>query len=358
MKRRYLAVLAALALLPAARATPARAADSGAAAAPFQLHIAQQAQRWALEWYIATQQGWWKELGLQPVMSTFSSGAPEIAAGASGSWDVGGAGDMPAVLGAARYGLQTIAVADTESAIITLMATKDKAAAYLHDPSSIKGKTIPVTTNSTGEWGAAVCLQKKFGLKPADYRFVNLSPAEINAAVGSGRYDLSEVWAPNTYILESSIGAEVICTGAEIGLPITSDLFVTPAFAKAHPDIVAKFLAIYLRAIAWERSHPQETVKYLGAFFSSTGVNIPDTYLAEELRNRPAYTLAEQLKIYAVGANGTSEMGDWWNELGAFMKSVGVITATPSVKDDVPDTYLLMIEKDPKLRAFAENKAG
>lgn len=330
-------------------ATPGKTAD-----APVAIRVAQQPQRWALEWYIASQKNWWKQVGLEPTMSMFASGAPEIAAGASGSWDLGGAGDIPSVLGAARYGLMTIGIADEEAAIITIMATKDKADAYAKDPSLIKGKIIPVTTNSTGQWGAAACLEKKLGLNTSDYKFVNLSPPEINAAVTSGRYDVSEVWAPNTYILESTIGAKIICTGRDVGLPITSNLFVLPSYAKEHPDVVAKFLAVYLRVVAWERAHPKETVQYLGEFFKSVGVNVPEQYLPRELKDRPAFTLAEQLKIFKAGPDGKSDAEKWSNETAEFMKSVGIISKIPDVKSYVSDKFLLMVANDPKLKAFAE----
>ncbi len=319
------------------------------------VRVAQQPQRWALEWYIATKKGWWKEIGLNPTMNTFASGAPEIAAGASGSWDVGGAGDIPAVLGAARYGLLTIGIADEEATIITIMALKDKADEYLKNPGLLKGKTIPVTTNSTGQWGAAACLEKKFGLKDGDYKFVNLSPPEINAAVSSGRYDVSEVWAPNTYILESTLDAKIICTGGELKLPITSNLFAIPEYAKAHPDVVAKFLAVYLRAVAWERAHPEDTVTLLGEFFQSVGVNIPQKYLARELHDRPAFTLAEQLEIFRKEGGKRSKAEDWSDQVANFMVSVDTIKKVPPTANYVTGVYLEMVEKDPKLKAFAEN---
>ncbi len=343
------------ALLISMLAATATVGPAVAADAPIAIRIAQQPQRWGLEWYIASQKNWWKQLGLEPTMSTFASGAPEVAAGASGSWDLGGAGNIPAVLGAARYGLLTIGIADEEATIITIMATKDKADDYAKNPSLIKGKVIPVTTNSTGHWGAAVCLEKKFGLKSSDYKFVNLSPPEINAAVTSGRYDLSEVWAPNTYILESTLGAKIICTGHDVGLPITSNLFVLPSYAKDHPDVVAKFLAVYLRAVAWERKHPKETVQFLGDFFKSVGVNVPEAYLPRELRDRPAFTLAEQIKIFKAGAGGKSDAQKWSDDVAEFMKSVSIINNVPDSKAYVTDKFLLMIENDPKLKGFAES---
>jgi ABC-type nitrate/sulfonate/bicarbonate transport system substrate-binding protein len=334
-------------------ASPMVAQDTTGQAFP--LRVSQQPHRWTLAWYLAREKGWWKALGIDATMSMFSSGAPQIAAGASSSWDVGGAGDIPAVLGAARYGLLTIGIAAEEPAINTIMASKDKAEQYARDPSLIKGKTIPVATNSTGHWAASACLEKKFGLKPDEYRFVNLSASEINAVLSSGRYDISMVWAPNTYLLASTIGAKVICTGKDVALPITSNLLAMPSFADKHPDVVAKFLAIYLRSVAWERAHPQQTIEYLGALYKSVGVEISSEYLSQELHDRLTFTLAEQLKIFEPDPGGTSEVAQWSDQVAEFMKSVQIIKRAPDVKKYVTEKYLLMVENDPKLKAFAES---
>ena len=59
----------------------------------------QPALYWALPFFVATEKNWWAEVGLKPVFSTFPAGVPQIAAVASKSWDVGGTGSVPAVLG-------------------------------------------------------------------------------------------------------------------------------------------------------------------------------------------------------------------------------------------------------------------
>ena len=38
---------------------------------------------WALPFHVATEKGWWKEVGLAPEFSTFPAGVPQIAASAS-----------------------------------------------------------------------------------------------------------------------------------------------------------------------------------------------------------------------------------------------------------------------------------
>lgn len=40
---------------------------------------------WALPFHIATEKGWWKDVGLVPEFSTFPAGVPQIAASAAGS---------------------------------------------------------------------------------------------------------------------------------------------------------------------------------------------------------------------------------------------------------------------------------
>jgi len=324
----------------------------------FPIRIAQQPQRWALAWYVANDKGWFKEMGLAPEFSTFSSGAVAIAAGASGSWDVGSAGDIPAMVGASRYGLQTIGLANYTAGILAIMAAQDKAEEYLKNPQAMRGKTIPVTSNTTGHWSAAECLAQKFGLRAQDYRFVNLSPPDINAAVMSGRYDVAAVWAPNTYILQDAIGAKVICTGDEIRLPVHDYLFVTPTFAQKNPEVVARVMAVYLRAIAWERAHPQEAIQYLKVFYDSVGVNIPDQYLEEELRGRRVFTIEEQDALMTPPSPGArSQLAQWWSQVGAFMQSVNVIRSIPDPDQLIVDKYLRMVQNDPKLRAFVAEGA-
>src|SRR6516225_8523278 len=82
----------------------------------------QPALYWSLPFYIATEKGWWKDVDLDPQFSTFPAGAPQIAAAPAKSWDVGGTGSPPAVLGAARFNILTIGIANDESAVTLLVA--------------------------------------------------------------------------------------------------------------------------------------------------------------------------------------------------------------------------------------------
>jgi len=77
---------------------------------------------------------------------------PQIAASASKSWDVGGTGSVPATLGAVRYNLLTIGITNDESYGNALLATAKTADGFVKNPASIKGQTIVLTANSTGDY--------------------------------------------------------------------------------------------------------------------------------------------------------------------------------------------------------------
>lgn len=339
-------VAAALAALPfAARAQ-----------APQTIKVSYQpALYWALPFHIATEKGWWGELGLKPEFSTFPAGVPQIAASASKSWDVGGTGSIPAVLGAVRFNLVTIGITNDESQANALLVRGDKAAAFAGNPASMKGQTILLTANSTGDYAVQSCLAK-YGLKKADVTLKNMGQAEIISALSSNAAELVGVWAPNTYTLEEKSGARVLCTGKDGGVMVPGALIVRADYAKENPQNVAKFLAVYLRAWKWANANKKEAIAMMKKFYEQGGVQISEASLAKEFETRPTFDLAGQLKVMG-RASGASEADGWFGKIADFMKGAGSIPEAPATKSFMTDEYLQLVARDPKLSEFA-NRAN
>lgn len=314
----------------------------------------QPALYWSAPYFIATEKGWWKEVGLQPEFSTFAAGAPQVAAAAAKSWDVGGAGSAPAVLGAQRFNILTIGITNDESAGNAVVARAADAKKIEANPASLKGQQLLLTTNSTGEYAALACLDK-WGLKKSDMQVVNLGQAQIISAFSNGNGTLAGVWAPNIYTLEEKANGVVICSGKEAGAAIPGTLLVRADYAKENPDKVAAYLAVYLRSIAWQKAHKDETVKLMAKFYEQGGVMLPEKYLYTEIDTRPTFTLDEQLKLFD-RSNGSSTVDKWMAKLGEYLKSTGTLSEVPDAKSFIKDEYLKRVAADPKLRAFAEGK--
>src|SRR5215472_3584648 len=269
----------------------------------------QPALYWSLPFYVAEQKGWWAELGLKPTFSTFPAGVPQIAASASKSWDVGGAGSVPAVLGAVRYNLITIGLTNDESAGNALLAVANKADGFAKNPQSIKGQTIVLTANSTGDYAVQSCLAK-WGLKKADVTVKSMGQAEIISAMSSNNADLGGLWAPNIYTMEEKAGAKVICSGRDAGAVVPGALFVREEYAKEQPQNVAKFLAVYLRTWKWMNAHQTEAIAMMKKFYEIGGVTISQASMQKEFDTRPTLDVAAHLKAMD-RSKGTSEVDQW-----------------------------------------------
>ena len=314
----------------------------------------QPAVYWALPFYVATQKGWWAEVGLKPKFSVFPAGVPQMAASASKSWDVGSAGSVPSILGFQRFGILLIGISNDESAANDLMVTKAAAAEYKKNPKAIKGQSIALTANSTGDYAVQSCL-KKFGVGKNEVTIRSMGQSEIMSAMSSGNIALGGLWAPNTYTMEEKAGSELLCSGKDAGVVIPGALLVRGAYAKEHPENVAKFLAVYERGWKWANAHRKEAVAMLKKFYAEGGVNISESAMNKEFDTRPVFDLAGQLKVLD-RSKGQSEADQWFTKIAEFMKGTGSIQAVPNAKNYLTDKYFKMVKANPKLSAFA-NKA-
>jgi ABC-type nitrate/sulfonate/bicarbonate transport system substrate-binding protein len=311
----------------------------------------QPALYWALPFFVATEKNWWAEVGLKPVFSTFPAGVPQIAAVASKSWDVGGTGSVPAVLGHVRFGIKTIGITNDESAGNALLVRKEAADKIAKNPASIKGQTILLTANSTGDYAVQSCL-KKYGLAKADVTIKNMGQAEIISAVSSNNADLAGLWAPNIYTLEEKVGAKVLCSGKDGGVVVPGALIARGEYAEQNPENVAKFLAVYLRAWKWMSAHKPEAIEMMKKFYAQGGVTISEASMKKEFDTRPTFDLAQQLARMD-RSRGNSDMDAWFSQISIFMRGTGAIQSVPQSSDFISDSFMKRVQADPKLRDFA-----
>ncbi len=323
-------------------------------AAPVQLEIKvsyQPSLYWALPFFVATEKNWWSEVGLKPVFSVFPAGVPQIAAAAAKSWDVGGTGSVPAVLGHVRFGIKTIGLTNDESDANALMVSKAMSDQITKNPASMKGQTILLTSNSTGDFAVQSCL-KRYGLTKQDVTIKNMGQAEIISALSSGGANLAGLWAPNTYSVEEKAGATQLCSGKDGGAMVPGALIARSEYAEQNPENVAKFLAVYLRAWTWMSANRPEALALMRKFYEQGGVNVSDASLQKEFVKRPTFTLQQQLQRMD-RTRGNSDMDVWFSQIANFMRGTGAIPTIPLSSDYITDIYMKRVSADPKLRDFA-----
>lgn len=326
-------------------------ATAHAQSAPIPIRIADRpALWWSLPFYIATTKGWWAEAGLAPTFTVYPSGPPQVAALQADAWDVSATGVAPAVLGASRFGLKSIAIANDESTANALMVKNDLLPKVQKDPSLLKGQKILLIANSTSDYATQTCL-KKWGLSRKDVQLVNLAPTQIVSAITSNNGEYAGVWAPDIYTLQEKGGSSVLCSGKDAGVVIPSMVVASRRFAAENPQAVARFLAVYLRGWSWIKAHPKEARAELRKYYAAGGVDISDAGIEAEFQ-RPYFLLDGQLDKMS-RSKGASAADQWLTAVNEFMVAGGVTQKVLPVNEYITDEFLKLIQADPKLSAMA-----
>ncbi len=308
---------------------------------------------WAMPFIVASEKGWWAELGLKPVFSTYPAGLPQITAAASKAWDVGGVGAVPAVIGFVRHGIKTIGVTNDESMGNALMVRKEVADQFAKSPFSMRGQTIALTANSTGDYAVQSCL-KKFGLRKGDVTLKGMSQADAIKEFSSGTVTLAGLWAPNIYTVQEKADARLLCSGKDAGTVVPGALVVRGEFAEQNPQLVAKFLAIYLRGWKWMNANKTEALGIMKKFYEQGGVIISDDAMKREFSTRPTLDLAGQLARMD-RSGGLSDVDVWFGDMALYIRGNGAIPRFPIPLEFITDAYMRRVADDPQLRDFANN---
>jgi ABC-type nitrate/sulfonate/bicarbonate transport system substrate-binding protein len=304
--------------------------------------------------HLATEQGWWRQMGIEPNFSSFPAGPPQIAAAAAGTWDVGITGSAPGVLGAARFNIRTIAISNDESATNTLMVRAADLAGIRANPASLRGQRVLITVNTTVDYVLQNCL-RRWGMTRNDVQVVNLAQAQILSAFSTGEGRVAGLWAPNIYTAEERMNAVPLCSGSDAEAIVPGNIIVREEFLARNPDMVARYLAVILRGIAWMKANPDQTVQVMNRFYQAGGVTVSESALRAEIARRPLFDLEQQLALLS-RANGPSQADRWYEGLSAFLAQVGTVQNPPAPAAYITDDVLRRIAADPRLRAFAMNQ--
>jgi ABC-type nitrate/sulfonate/bicarbonate transport system substrate-binding protein len=290
--------------------------------------------------YMAMQKGWDKAEGLNIDFQLYMSGPPQNEALASNTWEVGAEGSPPAMLAAIRYGAYIIAVADDQSQINNLWVRPNspilkvkgfnpKYPDIYGSPQTFKGKTILLTTASTGHYAVLATL-RALGVNEQEVKLVHMEPQQILPAFEAGQGDIAQLWSPFDYAADKKGFKEISC-GKWAGVAMPGMVVASKKAFEENPDKVAKWLKLYLRGNDAIKADPKESAKLLGAFSKAYGLTMDDKDLAEEMVRRPVYSGKEQLALFAKKDGASSQVEQWMSNIADFFVQQGRLS--PADKD-------------------------
>jgi NitT/TauT family transport system substrate-binding protein len=124
-------------------------------------------------------------------------------------------------------------------------------------------------------------------------------------------------------------------------------------YGAEHPDRVARFLAVYLRAISWMRANRSETELLLKQFLANGGVTLKDASIKGLVEGNGTFDLKQQLRAFQRTEQRGSKMDTWMLSMSGFMVSAGALRNAPVGTEYITGKYLEMIENDEGLRSKA-----
>jgi NitT/TauT family transport system substrate-binding protein len=254
--RRGVAALGVLAL----------AAAAATAQTPVKVRVATLPADVSAQAFYAADQGFFKQAGLDVDVTVMRSG-PAIAAGiSSGDIDFGASNSLTLAL-AHEHGLPFVMVAPAGAYQSKLATTKlfVVKGSPIKKASDLNGKTVAI--NSLGQniasIGDSFWIDRNGG-DSKSVKFVEIPFSEMPVALTTGRVDaanmdelgLSRADGENLRVLATPYDAisKEWLQGA---------WFTTAQFARAHPDIVAKFAAVMAKTADWANKNQAESAKIL-----------------------------------------------------------------------------------------------
>ena len=313
-------------------------------------------------WY-AKEKGWDKEAGLDLEILYFTSGMAILNALPSGEWQYAAIGAVPAMMGALRYNTYVIANADEEFLINRVLVRPDSPIAKVKgwnkdypevygSPETVRGKTFLATTLTSSHYALSTWLNV-LGLKDSDVVIKNMDQSQVVGAFENNIGDGIAIWAPHTFIVQEKGG--VVFAGDIVHCKKSNPivLIADTKYAEAHPDVAAKFLSVYMRAVDLMKNTPpkQFVEEYQKFYLEFVGKEYNYNQALLDLETHPLSNIDEQLAIFD-DSKGPSQAQLHQSDIAAFFSGVGRITADEAAKvadgKYATDKYLKLLKEQQK----------
>ena len=283
-------------------------------------------------WY-AKKMGWDKEEGLDIKMLLFNSGPAQMEALPAKEWVLGSTGVGGQLIGGIRYNIYSVAPIISEGEVHVLYLRPDSPAAKVKgynpkypnvygSPETVKGMKILYTSQTTvhymiGKWLSIL------GLTEADVTLVNMEQPSAVPAFEKGIGDAVCLWAPFTFVADSRKWQRA-GSMTDMDCITVSSLVGDKKWCDEHPDLVAKFLRVYLRGsnmLREEGPSPRIIKEYRQYMNEFAGIRMTDEEAKLDIQIHPRWSY-EEIMALLDRSKGESQADKWQNSVADFFGSI------------------------------------
>ena len=214
--------------------------------------------------YVAQEQGYFTQHGLEVTINNFQAGTLAADAMLAGEVDIATASSSVLVSQSfERDDIRTFGTIATFR-IQELISRSDHGITQIGD---LSGKKIGVTVGSAGEAALGRFLTLN-GLAFQDVEIVDLKPQEIEDAMFNGEIDAALTWEPHVYNVKQALGEKVISWPGDSDQDSIFALLTRDEWLMAHQSIAERFLAALLQAEQYVKWYNDESKSFVTQLFN------------------------------------------------------------------------------------------
>ncbi len=279
--------------------------------------------------WFAKKKGWDKQVDLNLIMSTYASGQEALMDFEVNTWVLGGLGAIPTVNGAKNGNMIVIGIANDESKANAVMVRNTspillKKGATTSYPNiygtavDLRKKVILTTELSSAHYTTTKYLEA-LGLTEKEVVIKNLDQALALLSFEHEKGDLAVFWAPYTFMANGK-GWVTVSTAKDVDARLPLYLVANKAFAAQYPEVMKKYLTLYMRGLHWLINAPrEEAVKEIQAYYKEVfNLDYSETMVDLNFNVFELFTLAKQKELFDE-KNGQSRVQKWQDSINEFM---------------------------------------
>ncbi len=197
-------------------------------------------------YWVAQEQGWLKEQGIELEMSIFPSGPPAIEAMVGGSIDVITVGSVPPLAAAYRKvaDFREISICGDASGLFTIVCAPD-----VTSLKELEGRKIAITSGSNFDYFLDTVLKAE-GLEDMPLTRVNMEPIDGQAAFVAGAVDATVPLATSRQLIFGARpDANLVVDGSKLPLDVRPSimdvLMTTQPYLDANKEALTKLVRTF-----------------------------------------------------------------------------------------------------------------
>jgi NitT/TauT family transport system substrate-binding protein len=201
--------------------------------------------------FIAEDQGYFREAGLNVTIKEYPSGPAAVADLLAGKLDTAMGSDFAGVRNSFAGEDLRILATMSKSEAFDMISRRDHGIQTIAD---LKGKRIGVTRKTVGEFYLGQFLTFN-NLGASEVTVVDLTQEKLVEALQNGQVDAAVLFEPNAYQAKSRLGAQAVRWSVQSDQNIYSLLYSTSKLTTQRPQAIERYLRAVVRAERFVAGH-------------------------------------------------------------------------------------------------------